>query len=306
MLSASAIGVLAAAASSLLGGSAVAVTRLAVRSVDPLAVATIRYAIAALCLLPVLFAAGLRPKRGGIEGQWPAALALCLLFFGLFPYLFTTGLKHTTAARGALALATMPMQTLLLAAAFGAERLTAAKLAGVVLALAGLAIALSQSLGAAGSPEAWRGAWRGDLMMAAAGFLGAVFNVGSRFYLVGIPALPLCAAGTLVGSLALSAALAATGAAGGAGPLSAIPPGSWGALVYLGVIGGALTFFLWVFALTRATPTRVAVTVTLNPVSAMTLGALILGEALAPSLILGLAAVVAGIALCNWPGRKQA
>ena len=60
--------------------------------------------------------------------------------------------------------------------------------------------------------------------------------------------------------------------------LAGVPPGAsrywqlrreeWLAGVYLGVAGGALAFILWVLALERATPTRVATTMTVNPVAA--------------------------------------
>ncbi|HZB11192.1 MAG TPA: EamA family transporter, partial [Rubrobacter sp.] len=40
-------------------------------------------------------------------------------------------------------------------------------------------------------------------------------------------------------------------------------------LVFLGVFGGALGFFLWTFALSRLTPTQVAVYINLNPLVAM-------------------------------------
>jgi drug/metabolite transporter (DMT)-like permease len=43
-------------------------------------------------------------------------------------------------------------------------------------------------------------------------------------------------------------------------------------LVFLGVFGGALGFYLWTFALTRLTPTQVAVYVNLNPLVATVLG----------------------------------
>ena len=38
--------------------------------------------------------------------------------------------------------------------------------------------------------------------------------------------------------------------------------------IYLGAFGSALTFYLWAFALARTTPTRVAISVTVNPVAA--------------------------------------
>lgn len=75
-------------------------------------------------------------------------------------------------------------------------------------------------------------------------------------------------------------------------------------MLYLGVIGGALTFFLWVFALGRTTPTRVAISVTINPVVAALLGILALGEPLGWPLLAGLAAVAAGIGLAATDGAR--
>ena len=52
----------------------------------------------------------------------------------------------------------------------------------------------------------------------------------------------------------------------------------WIAGIYLGVGGGALAFILWVLALERATPTRVANTMTVNPIAAGLLATQLVGE----------------------------
>ena len=65
-----------------------------------------------------------------------------MLYFGLFPVLFNASLISTTAARGALALSTLPLLTMLVGAALGSEALTARKSLGVLLAMFGVAIAL--------------------------------------------------------------------------------------------------------------------------------------------------------------------
>jgi len=69
----------------------------------------------------------------------------------------------------------------------------------------------------------------------------------------------------------------------------------WIAGLYLGVAGGALAFILWVLALERASPTRVANTMTVNPVAAGLLATQLVGEPITPNLVLGLVAVFAGI-----------
>jgi drug/metabolite transporter (DMT)-like permease len=69
----------------------------------------------------------------------------------------------------------------------------------------------------------------------------------------------------------------------------------WSTLAFLGVFGGALTFLLWSYALERTTPTRVAITVTVNPIAAGIFGMYALKEPLTMNLVFGLALVAAGI-----------
>jgi drug/metabolite transporter (DMT)-like permease len=76
----------------------------------------------------------------------------------------------------------------------------------------------------------------------------------------------------------------------------------WIAGIYLGIGGGALAFILWVLALERATPTRVANTMTVNPIAAALLAAVLVNEPITPNLLLGLIAVFAGI----WIATTQA
>jgi drug/metabolite transporter (DMT)-like permease len=73
----------------------------------------------------------------------------------------------------------------------------------------------------------------------------------------------------------------------------------WLASLYLGVGGGALAFVLWVLALQRATPTRVANTMTVNPIAAALLADQLVGEPITTNLVAGLLAVFAGIWLAT-------
>jgi drug/metabolite transporter (DMT)-like permease len=82
---------------------------------------------------------------------------------------------------------------------------------------------------------------------------------------------------------------------GRAAVLAAFGPAQWGAALYLGVAGGALAFVLWVLALQRASPTRVANTMTVNPVAAALLARELVGEPITLNLVAGLVAVFAGI-----------
>ena len=68
--------------------------------------------------------------------------------------------------------------------------------------------------------------------------------------------------------------------------------------------GGALGFFLWVVALRYASPTRVANTITVNPMIGMAAGTLWLGEPLTAALIAGLVAVCLGVWLATTEWRN--
>jgi drug/metabolite transporter (DMT)-like permease len=154
------IGILAAVASSSLDGLSVGVTRLVVGSTDPITLGAFRFGIGSLLLLPLAWRH--RARWPNIPALAPIA-GLGLLYFGLFPVLFNASLIYTTAARGSLALSTLPLLTMLVAAMLHVETLTRAKTAGVVVATIGVAVALFTGLDSAPS-----NAWRGDVLMVAA------------------------------------------------------------------------------------------------------------------------------------------
>ena len=67
-------------------------------------------------------------------------------------------------------------------------------------------------------------------------------------------------------------------------------------LVGTTLLGGAgVLFYLWLWALTHATPTRVTVFLALSPITASLLGALLLGEQLGLGTLVGVAGVLAGL-----------
>ena len=288
------LGFGAALLGSALGGTAVAATRFAVGAIDPLNVAMLRYGIGALVLLPFAFRAVPRLKG---KGDVAASVGLGLLFFALYPYAFALALKHTTAVRGSLALATMPLMTLAFAILLRQETFAWTRLAGVLVAMGGIAYALSPGLGAV-APEAWKG----DLIMLAATAMQAVYNVLARPYVQRIGALPFTAFGMVVGAIALACICAFLGLYG---QLAGLTPLAWSAIAYLGLIGSALLWVLWGIGLRLASPTMVALSVTANVLTAAGLGAMVLGEPLGLEFAVGLLAVLLGIGVAMSWSRRQ-
>jgi drug/metabolite transporter (DMT)-like permease len=288
------IGVTIALASSCLGGTAAAITRYLVGNADPITLAILRWGIGFACLLPTALFLGVRwpPRR-----DWPAVALLGMCFFGLFFVLYNIAIGFTTAARASLALATLPLHTMVIAALLGIEPLTWRKSAGVGVAVLGVIAALAYGLSAAPS-----GAWRGELIMTGAVMCMAFYNVWSRPFIQRSSALGFLTVGMGAGAAALILVGSLTGSVA---VLAGFGAPQWIAGVYLGVGGGALAFILWVMALERATPTRVANTMTVNPVAAGLLATQLVGEPITPNLVLGLVAVFTGIWIATTEVRKM-
>jgi drug/metabolite transporter (DMT)-like permease len=282
------IGLLAAILSSAIGGTAIVATRYLAGALDPIAIGVVRFLGGTLVLLPVAL---LRREPWPPRRDWPAVAGLGALFFGLFPILFNASLVFTTAARGALALSTTPLITMLVGAALGIERLAFNKSLGVLVAMAGVALALGTGLHAA-PPNAWLG----DLLMVAGAFCMALYHIWSRPFIARSGPIPFTAAGMAVGALLLALLEAARG---DFSAFQALDAAQWLACVYLAIVCAALIFFLWAYALGRTAPTLVAVSIAVNPITASVVGLYLLGEPITSGLILGLVMVLAGIALAS-------
>jgi drug/metabolite transporter (DMT)-like permease len=278
------IGVLAAILSSTLGGTVAAMTRFVIADVDPLTLAALRFGGAFLVLLPVVFALRQPWPKGR---DWLAVALLGGVYFCIYQTLYNVAFVYTTAAHGSMVGATLGFMTMLVAALFGVERLTARKTTGVVVATAGVALALATGL--ANAPP---GAWRGDLIMLAGIFCWACYNVWSRPFIARSSQLTF-----LIGGMGFGAALllAVAFIRGGFGSLAVLSSGQWTAIVYLAAFGTPVALYLWVFALRHATPTRVASTMAMHPVSAAILAAIIIGEPIGLNLLVGVIAILGGI-----------
>lgn len=235
---------------------------------------------------PALRSGGWRVERGD---RVPVAL-LGIAQFGILVTLLNYGLETVPAARAALLFATMPLATMLLAAALGQERITAAGLAGVLLAVLGVGITL-------GEPALARdgGGLAGEAAVLAASATGALCSVLYRPYLRKYPALP-------VGACAMLASVAFLAPPAVAERLvSALPRFSghaWAAVGFIGASSGA-GYLLWLWALHRAGATRVTAYLSLGPVTAAALGAVVLGEPVSARAWLGCGAVVVGLWLAH-------
>ena len=200
--------------------------------------------------------------------------------------IYNAALHYTTAARGSLALSTLPLVTMLVAVLLGREALTTRKTAGVLIAITGVTVALGTGLATAPAS-----AWQGDLLMVGGTsvWLSTQSGRGPSWR-----ALVVWASSLLVWVSARRQVhwLPGTRWLCRRANFSLV---QWLSVLSIGAFGGAAAFSLWVYALERTTQTRVANTMTVNPITASLIATLIIGEAVGVSLIVGMVAVFVGI-----------
>jgi drug/metabolite transporter (DMT)-like permease len=281
----------------VLFGSSVVAVRVVVQEVPPLSLAVLRFGQGGLLLVFLLLVGArdlLRVRWRGV----PLLILLGAVLFTVFPVTFNAGLRLIEASRGALILATIPIWSALLARVARTERLVPRQIVGIFLSLAGVGLALAErGLGWQGG----LGTLAGDGLMLLTALCGAAYGVLAQRALARYSALTVTTYAMVLGTLLLVPAALVEGLVG---VLPQLDLQTVVLLVFLGVFGGALGFFLWTFALTRLTPTQVTVYINLNPFVAMVLAAVLLAEHLTIIFAAGFGVVLLGVLLVNWPKRN--
>lgn len=223
---------------------------------------------------------------------WPG-LAAGVLFSGEFVLLYW-GISLTSASRAVLFLYTSPF-----AVAIGAhwfvpgDRLNGGRVAGLVVAFAGVLVALADRLRAPGGSEL-----AGDLLC-----LGGAIAWGACTVLVKASRLRRASAErTLLYQLGVSSlVLPAIALAAGEPGVHAATPLVLACLAYQIAVVAFASYAVWFWLMSRYPASRLAAFTFLTPVFGVASGGLLLGEPIGPGLLLAMALVAAGIYLVNRP-----
>lgn len=282
----------------ILFGASVVAVRVAVQDIPPLTLAILRFGQGGFLLLLLLLIWARDLLRIGWRDV-PYLVLLGVIFFTIFPVTFNTGLRLTEASRGALMLATMPLWSVLLARMATGEHLRFRQICGVLLAFAGVGVVFAErGLTFVGTSLSLAG----DALMLVTAICGAVYGVLAKRMLTRYRALSVTAYTMMFGTLLL---MPFTFLEDPSSALARMRSDTVMLVLFLGIFGGAIGYFLWTFALTRLSPTQVAVYINLNPMIATLLGVTLLAEKLTGIFVAGFAAVLAGVLLVNLPGRVQ-
>ena len=285
---------LAAVLSSGLGGTSVAATRYLVSVIDPLAIGSFRFGIGFLLLLPAAFLQG---GRWPLRGDWPGVAGLGVLYFAVFPHPVQRlpDFHHGGARRACPVDASVADDGRRSAARQRSpddaqidrrrDRNTRGRIGAAVWSFFGATRRLARR-----SPDGRGGPVHGALQHLVEALHCPRRAADLHDGLDGCRSFMPCADLVLARQLCARRRFRSSTVAGGSN--------------YLGAFGSALTFYLWAFALERTTPTRVAISVTVNPITASLVGATLLDEPLRWNLVGGILTVFAGIWIATTAGRR--
>jgi drug/metabolite transporter (DMT)-like permease len=205
--------------------------------------------------------------------------------------LIVWGQIHIDSGTASILNGTTPFFTIFLAHFFIVEeRMNAAKVLGIGLGIAGVAVLAG--------PTAVQGlthAIEGQIAVLFAAISYAFAGVWGRERLSGLASIP-AATGMLLASSVIMAPLALIWEG-----VPEFPAGVeiWGALVGIGLLSTSLAYLLYFRILAAAGASNLLLVTMLVPVSAMLLGVLVLGEEIEMSALAGMALIGIGLAVID-------
>jgi len=257
----------------------------------PLDLAWLRVALGAAVLVAIAGRAGTLPSLRG-RGPWLLAFAITELAVP-FP-MIAAGEERIASSTAAIVIATVPLLIAVLSLRFEpSERITGARLLGLLVGLAGVAALVGVDV--AGDSGELLGV--GAILVAACGY--AVGPLVLKRKLGDLDPTAMVAA-CLVIATVLLAPLAAIDL-----PSAAPSAGAFASVVVLGLFCTALALVLMAILIRAAGPARASVITYINPVVALTLGVVFLGEEPGAGALVGLALILVGSWLATVGPRPQ-
>jgi drug/metabolite transporter (DMT)-like permease len=268
------------AAVSVLWGIPYLFIKLAVEDLSPVMVAWGRIAVAFAVLLPYAIHKG---ALRGLARHWKALLIYSVVEI-VFPWpLIGFGEQRVSSGLAAILIAAVPLVVALMALRVDPdERAEGSRLAGLVIGFAGVVVLLG--LDVAGRPGELLGALA--ILIAAVGYAAGPMIIKHRL-------ATLDPVGPVTASMGISM-LVLTPAAIGSAPSSVPSTDTILSVLVLGLVCSALAFLLFFALIHEVGPGRATVITYVNPVVAVTLGVLLLGENVGLSAVAGLLLILAG------------
>jgi drug/metabolite transporter (DMT)-like permease len=275
-------------AMALIWGVNFSVVKFGTSLVDPLAYNGLRVAIAAVILAVVALAN---------RSPWPSRRTMATLVGlgvvgnGVYQFFFVEGLARTSASDTALVVAASPAFIALIGRARGVERISRKGVIGICLSIAGIALVV---LGSARPRTGQSSSLLGDLLVLCGSLTWATYTILLKPHTERVSGFQLAALTMIGGAVPL---LVVAWPAMMSAKWSAVPLSGWAALFYSGVFALVIAYYFWYHGVRVIGPTRTAMYSNLQPLIAVLVAWLVLGESPTPWQGVGAASIMSGLLL---------
>ena len=275
---------------SIVWGGAFLFSGMAVQHIHPLWVVTIRVSLAAMVMLIVLRMFGLHLPNS--RREWGAFLGMGLLNNVLpFSAIFYAQ-TYISVSLASIINAMTPVFTFLVLASFSVERLTANRMIGALVGVAGTALLFGNKLSVADATTL-------GLILGLAGTLSYAFaGLWGKLFLAGQPPVKSATSQLISSSLIMIVLVSLMGT-----PIpDSLPPYSViVALIMLAIVSTAFAYVLFFDLMVKSGPANAMLVTLLIPISGSFFGWLVMGDSLTKQQIYG--ALVIALALLIIDGR---
>ena len=280
--------VLWATAALMLWGASYVAAKYSVGYIPPFTAASFRFAVVALCSLPLLWLTG---KVQHIErDDWPDLITVGLFQTSFYFALQYAGIKLTTASNTSVIVNVRPVFAAVLSAFVLHETLSGRKLAGVLTAFVGVII-LSTG-GTLRSFSLQSSHFLGDLLILFNAISGAIGLVVNKRVLARFRPFPAMVYTQTIGAIGLVPFAALEISRLGAFPRAPALP--WIMLAFQGLFSTILAHILWNRALASLEASRASVFIYIAPLTTSVLSWLLLHEPLGLPFLIGALLVLIG------------
>jgi len=263
--------------------------------IEPLAFNGVRVTLAAISLVLI---AQVATRVFTIEPEgWPGArdaIALVLLGMlgnGVYQILFVEGIARTRAGDAALLISAAPAFIAIIGRLRGTEQVSARGVVGIALSILGMGFVVIGTTNANGDQRA---TLLGDSLLLISSLCWSIYTVYLQPYTHrtgGIHLSALTMVGGMVPLLAVAApAMLATN-------WTHVPALAWGSLAYSGFFALVIAYLFWYAGVRVLGPTRTAMYANLQPIFAVAVASLVLGEVITGWQVAGAISIITGLVL---------
>ena len=263
--------------------------------IEPLAFNGVRVTLAAISLVII---AQVATRFFTIEPEgWPSArdaIALVLLGMlgnGVYQILFVEGIARTRAGDAALLISAAPAFIAIIGRLRGTEQVSARGVVGIALSILGMGFVVIGTTNADGDQRA---TLLGDSLLLISSLCWSIYTVYLQPYTHRTGGIHLSAL-TMVGGMVPLLAVAAPAML--ATDWTHVPTLAWGSLAYSGFFALVIAYLFWYAGVRVLGPTRTAMYANLQPIFAVAVASLVLGEVITGWQVAGAISIITGLVL---------